>query len=113
MNRAFNDALALVQLREHVGTTVVVAVSGEVDADNCEDMRRRITDLMASDGVRHVTLDLSELTFLSSAGIGALLACREIADNRGNRLDIDRVHENVLEVLTICGLTGLLASSPR
>jgi len=113
MNRAIGDAPLLVQLREHVGSKAVIAVSGEVDTANCDDMRRKVTDLMASDGARHVTLDLSDLTFISSAGIRALLFCRDVAEDGGKRLDIDPAHEHVRQVLTICGLTGLLVSSPH
>ena len=113
MNRVTGDAPLLVQLREHVGSAAVIAVSGEVDTANCDDMRRKVTDLMASDGALHVTLDLRDLTFISSAGIRALLSCRDIAENAGKRLVIDPAHEHVRQVLTICGLTGLLVSSPR
>jgi anti-anti-sigma factor len=85
--RAPDDAPLVVQLRERTGTTIVIAVSGEVDTLNCDDMSRKVIDLMASDEARHVSLDLSELTFLSSAGIRSLLARRDIAEDARHQLE--------------------------
>lgn len=93
-----------VGVREHSGDAVVIAVTGEVDGDNCAELRSRLTGHDA----RHVTLDLDGLTFIGSAGVRELLYCREVVEQLGGTFVISRAHENVRQILTLCGLTELL-----
>ncbi|GID28618.1 STAS domain-containing protein [Paractinoplanes brasiliensis] len=95
-----------VGVRECGEDAVLISVAGEVDGDNCAELRSRLTGHDA----RHVTLDLDALTFIGSAGVRELLYCREVVEQLGGTLMISRAHENVRQILTLCGLTELLAS---
>jgi anti-sigma B factor antagonist len=55
------------------GGTIVVAVSGEVDESNADEIARALDDLARSDG-QGLVIDLSGLDFIGSAGIRALLS---------------------------------------
>lgn len=54
-------------------------VGGEVDILTASTLRERILDELAH-GSEPVIVDLSEVTFVSSSGIGALLASRDAAE---------------------------------
>lgn len=53
------------------GALTILALAGELDARSYLDVIARVQQLYA-DGARRLLLDLSELTFLSSAGLVAL-----------------------------------------
>ncbi|WP_369077370.1 STAS domain-containing protein [Paractinoplanes pyxinae] len=70
-------------------------------------MRNQIIMLLSGSNAGRVALDLSELNFLSCAGVRALLECHDIAASQGSRLEISQAHENAHQILTICELTDL------
>lgn len=52
-------------------------------------------------GVRHMVLDLSEVPYMDSAGLGALIHTYGIARSSGGILRLAGVQERVLELLRI------------
>jgi anti-sigma B factor antagonist len=76
---------------EKVGNVAVVQVHGEyLDASVADEFRRDMTPLIEADP--RMVLDLSQLQFLDSAGLGALLSClRRLSAEDGD--------------LKLCGLT--------
>ena len=97
-----------VHIRERGDSSLVIEVVGEVDSDNCAELRRRLADLMIGESTARVALDLAELTFIGSAGVRELLHCREAAERYGGHFEICEAHEHVRQVLHLCGLTELL-----
>jgi anti-sigma B factor antagonist len=89
--------------RPYDGGTSVVAVSGEVDVHSAPALRDAITALLAS-GERSVVVDLSEVSFLDSTGLGALVSARTAAGTTGGSLPLVCTHERVLRLFTITGL---------
>lgn len=54
----------------------VVSVAGDVDLHSAPALRTRLTAL-ASEGVTHVIVDLTEATFLDSMALGVLLGAKK------------------------------------
>jgi anti-anti-sigma factor len=76
------DAARLtVDVTEH-GHYAVVAVAGELDIMTSADLRLPLHDLIAQ-GVLHHVLDLREVTFLDSTGLGILMGERKRLQDRG------------------------------
>lgn len=87
------------------GGCSVVAVSGEVDLSNVHHLRQGIEQAsdMAPEGF---VIDLSEVTYIDSAGIAALMsAYRRVCPN--GRLAIVAVHENVKGILSLINIDRL------
>lgn len=63
---------------EHHGSHQVALVTGEVDMASVRPLRLQLRDLMV-DGVPHLLVDLSDVPFMDSAGLGALVATRKQA----------------------------------
>ncbi len=53
--------------------TVVTVVDARIDAQGADDFRAEITRV-AQGGNRRILLDLSEVTFIDSTGLGAIIA---------------------------------------
>jgi anti-anti-sigma factor len=81
----------------------VLWLSGEFDLAEMERFLRTATAQV--DGRREVVLDLSELTFLDSSGIRAILRFADFVCAKG--LFLRDPSESVETVLTITGVDGL------
>jgi anti-sigma B factor antagonist len=83
----------------------VVAVTGEVDVYAAPALREGLTDLLQDGG--SVIVDLTEVGFLDSTGLGALVTARTAAETRGAALLLVCTHERILKLFTITGLDGV------
>ncbi|HZZ96447.1 MAG TPA: STAS domain-containing protein [Jatrophihabitantaceae bacterium] len=83
----------------------VVGVSGEVDVYAAPQLRERLTEML-EDG-RSVVVDLTEVGFLDSTGLGALVAARTSAAEHGASLPLVCTHQRILKLFTITGLDGV------
>jgi anti-anti-sigma factor len=67
------------------GDWVVLRVSGEMDLMTSPELRRQVHDAVAA-GHRSVVLDLSDVFFCDSSGVGVLIAARRLMRSCGGRL---------------------------
>jgi len=97
--------------RQSVGGYPVVAVSGEVDVYSAPALKESLTELLQS-GASTVVVDLSDVAFLDSTGLGALVEARAATTEAGGSLPIVCSHERILKLFTITGLDGVFAIHP-
>ena len=62
-----------IEVMEHIVRKLVIAPYGRVDAFNIKELSER-WDALLEDGVVNFVIDLSDVTFLDSAGIAALVS---------------------------------------
>ena len=86
------------------GATLDVAVSGDLDMAAAFTLETELEGALAAPNTKAVMLDLADVTFIDSAGLGTLLAIRERAQERGIELAISRVSDRVQRVLDVTGL---------
>ena len=82
---------------------VVVAVAGEIDMATAVQLKQCLLDYPSTD----VLVDLSEVTFLDSAGISVLVHAHNALEARGHTFRTTRERDNVVAVLKVCGLLDL------
>jgi len=87
------------------GAVPVMGVSGEVDVYAAPALRDGLTELLQ--GGRSVVVDLSDVGFLDSTGLGALVAARTTASESGASLPLVCTHQRILKLFTITGLDGV------
>jgi anti-sigma B factor antagonist len=83
----------------------VVAVSGEVDVYSAPALRDGLTELLEAG--TSVVVDLTDVGFLDSTGLGALVAARTTAAEHGASLPLVCTHQRILKLFTITGLDGV------
>ena len=94
------------RVTEHGDAAVpVVAVSGEVDVYAAPALRDGLTELLQSG--KSVVVDLTDVGFLDSTGLGALVAARTAASERGAALPLVCTHQRILKLFTITGLDSV------
>jgi anti-anti-sigma factor len=73
-------------------------------------LETRLDALLGAGDVRAVQLDLAQVGLVDSAGLGALLAVRERANQMGIDLAITRVSDRVRRILDLTGLADIADS---
>jgi anti-anti-sigma factor len=101
-----DEDLSITTTRE--GTTVIVAVAGEIDLSNAGDLRAAVTD--AAEGCDKLRLDLTGVEFIDSTGLGGLLELRSTLRSRAVTLEIVAGEGPVRQAVEITGLAELLAT---
>ena len=95
----------------HAGTgpqdTVVVPLAGELDIAVADDVREQGLAALQQPGVRVLVLDLTEVTFLDSSAIGALVEIRNAAHPAGVPVTLRNVSSSIQRTVEIMGLTDL------
>ncbi|MEU9047007.1 MULTISPECIES: STAS domain-containing protein [unclassified Kitasatospora] len=97
-------------MRDQRHEPIVVRANGEIDLDTAPSLRRALAAALESH--REVVLDLSEVTFMDCAGLGALVHARNEADRRGARLALRGAGRRVVRLLKLTGLHRRLAVEP-
>lgn len=91
---------------------VVVSLRGELDLATAPELQRQLLALLARP-VAGLTLDLSDLTFLDSSGLGALYRTRQAADEQGVQLRLEEVPDHVMRVLDVTAMAPLFDLDAR
>jgi anti-anti-sigma factor len=89
-------------------TSLEIVAAGELDMTGAFKLESGVDPLLDDESVDSVQLDLSDVAFVDSAGLGALLALRERAHDRGIALEIAAASEPVRRLLDLTGLGDAL-----
>lgn len=91
-----------VAVREDAGV-VILSAKGEVDVWTADILRQSLRDVQA-EGEPHVIVDLTEVPFVDSTGIGVLVGALKRARETGGSLHLVVVSAGVRKVLAITSL---------
>src|SRR5664279_2370056 len=89
----------------NVGAAISIRLTGELDFRRTGELRSTI--LRASSGTAEVILNLSDVTFIDSAGLGVLIEARSTLAEQGIALKITNPPIRILTTLTIAGVAEL------
>jgi anti-sigma B factor antagonist len=92
---------------EQHGRRTVLVLSGELDLVSAPRLRNAIASLR-SEATDEVVVDLSDLTYIDSVGIGLLVASRRRLDAEGRSFSVRNPAPQVLRLLEITGLVEYL-----
>lgn len=89
---------------EDVGTRTVLRVAGEIDVASTDRVRERVGQLLSA-GRSDLVVDLSDVTFMDSTGLGLLVGTLKRVRLADGRLVLVVGSEQLLKVFRITGLT--------
>ena len=87
------------------GQKLTVKLIGEVDSMNVAEIEEKL--LKEVEGVTDLIFDLSELEYISSAGLRVLLQMQKMMKAQGNMVIIN-TNEEVMEIFKVTGFVRLL-----
>ncbi len=89
------------------GTELVITINGEIDHHSARPLRRKIDESLYYYRPKTVALDLSQVAFMDSSGLGLILGRFTLARELGGVLRIIDPSAEVLRILELAG-TGRL-----
>jgi len=91
----------------HEGGTVVLRLSGALDAHSIELLEAHLVQAM-NDGCRVLYLDMHGVDYISSAGAGAIINARGLALERNVELRLATPSICVRQIFKLLGLSEIL-----
>lgn len=88
------------------GSTIQIKIEGRVDTTTSPQLQQAI--LTAFQKGSKVVLDFQEVSYVSSAGLRALLIGQKTAMSKGGSMVMVHVQEMVMSVLEMSGFSGIL-----
>jgi len=94
---------------ERIDDTLLARIEGELDMTTAGSFREEIDRFIdARDGVKHLVLGLSRLTFVDSSGLGAILGRYRRISERGGRMVAAGVPAHISKLLSLSGLQRII-----
>ena len=88
------------------GTYTRVIIEGRVDANTSPQLQQAILNAFQRD--KHIVLDFLNVSYISSAGLRALLIGHKTASSKGGSMKLTNVQDAVMEVITMSGFDSIL-----
>ena len=89
------------------GAITVLDVRGSVTMGESSKELRRALEEVASSGSKYVLLDLAEISYLDSSGLGSLLVGHNSLKSGGGSIGLLRAPVHILELLELSRLTSV------
>ncbi len=86
----------------------VVSLVGEMDESSLETIKPQIDTLLADVNIKFVILDLRQLEFINSKGIGYLVSVHTHLSKDQRELILAGASEAVMDVISLVGLTSIV-----
>ena len=93
--------------QEQLQSTIVLQVVGAVDSNTAPELQEALMRAAESSSGA-VELDLAKVSYMSSAGLRALLLASKALQKRGERLTLLNVPPQILNVLNLTGFTTFI-----
>jgi anti-anti-sigma factor len=91
--------------------SALIAPAGRLDASAVPALERKLSAALGA-GFRHLTVDLSQVTYISSSVLRCLLLAHRQADQQESYLELVQVHPRLMDTFELCGFDRILHCSP-
>lgn len=86
---------------------VILKLQGALKTSECMDFQRKLEEIL--DRESFLIIDLSELEFMCSGGLRALLAAQAIIDSSdGKKMILKNANKELMDVFTMTGFINIL-----
>lgn len=88
--------------------TVWARLTGELDHCSAPSIRRELDALIADPGVKKLVLDLKQMSFMDSSGIGVILGRYRTLAQRGGTLSVQNMNAHVERIFILSGMNQII-----
>ena len=92
-------------IRKREGDSLNMALTGRLDTTSSPQLEAELRQVM--DEIRELTLDLKDLTYVSSAGLRVFLSAQKVMNKRGE-MTIRNAQPQIMEIFDVTGFTDIL-----
>jgi anti-sigma B factor antagonist len=87
----------------HEGDVTILALAGEIDLESAPTLRNAVTEVTDA-GADRIVLDLSDVSFIDSTGLGVFIYAQKKLRLRQGTLDIVGSTRRILAIFKLAGL---------
>jgi anti-sigma B factor antagonist len=87
----------------------VLTLSGSLDLESRDQLVSVASPALAAPHCDRLILDLADVEFIDSTGLGALIAIRGVADDLDKELELRNPHPRVERILAVSGVEDSFA----
>ncbi len=90
------------------GNRVTAAISGDIDHHSAREFRAALDDVISRSRPELLVIDMENVGFMDSSGIGLLLGRLKSVRAVGGELLVKNARREIAEVIKISGLSSIL-----
>ncbi len=90
------------------GDILIVNFNGELDHHHADKVRKSLDKQLMDTSIRHLILNLRNLHFMDSSGIGVFIGRYKTINKRGGQLCITDINPQLNRILEVSGLYQIL-----
>ncbi|MDQ0219057.1 anti-sigma F factor antagonist [Peribacillus cavernae] len=100
--------MSLVIDMEARNAVLCIRLKGELDHHASEELKNRASAAIENDGIKHIVLNLEELSFMDSSGLGVILGrYKQIKHNHGEMV-VCAISPSVKRLFEMSGLFKII-----
>ena len=88
---------------EQKGNIIDIKVKGDIEMMTIKEFKEKLLSIGEENDI-DITLDLSEVDYIDSSGVGVLISLNKIQKKKGKKLELAKVSPKVLNVLKLSSL---------
>lgn len=89
----------------------LVEIIGQLDTKAAQTLAEQLTPILEDAG-KQITLDFSNLEYISSSGLRVLLLLNKKAKEKGGKVTIIGMSEDILQIFQIVGFNDIFTINP-
>ncbi|WP_100372591.1 anti-sigma F factor antagonist [Bacillus sp. FJAT-45037] len=100
--------MSLVMDLERKGSVLLVRLEGELDHHTAEKLRKKVEGHLVDANVLHIVLNLEQLTFMDSSGLGVILGRYKQVKANGGEMVVCAISPAVKRLFEMSGLFKII-----
>ena len=90
------------------GRTLIISLEGELDYTQAERLRTQIDSAYEKSPCKHMVMDMSNISFMDSSGIGMIIGRYKNIETRGGQLALSSMSEPLTKLYEVSGLAKIV-----
>ena len=88
--------------------TLIAYLTGELDHCSAQSIRRELDALITDQSVKRLVLDMKEMSFMDSSGIGVILGRYRALSQRGGKVAVRNMNPHVERIFILSGMNQII-----
>ncbi len=85
-----------------------IKLTGEMDAHGCSQIGNELERIIDATIVQHISLDINDVTFLDSSGVGVIVFLFKRLKSSGGSLEINNVNGQPKELIKLLRVASVI-----